>query len=91
MIIRCYQQMSLAVQDDLGISRGEAVTAREYEERLQAEGVPADSVRQLTRLFETARYGCQPTSDAEEQSAIQCMSEIVAYSRSGGRDVQRKA
>jgi hypothetical protein len=83
VIIRCYLQMEQVVKDDLGIERKEAVTPREFERHLVARGIPDAPVVQLTRLFETARYG-QQVSDAQiEREAVDCLSAIRAACQSG--------
>jgi hypothetical protein len=81
VIIRCYRQMSLALQQEQGLARDEAMTAREFERLLTRRGVPAEPVQQLTRLFEAVRYGQAPPSPADEQQAIECLTTILEYSR----------
>ena len=81
VIIKCYRQMSLALEKEQGIEREESMTAREFENLLQAAGVPYDPVRQLTQLFEAARYGNWQPNPIDEQKAIQCLEAIVLYTR----------
>jgi hypothetical protein len=83
VIIRCYLQMEQAVKDDLGIERKEAVTPREFERHLIARGIPDAPVFQLTRLFETARYGQQVSDSQIEQDAIDCLSAIRSACQEG--------
>jgi hypothetical protein len=81
VIVRCYQQMSLALQKEQGIELEETMTAREFERLLTACGVPYAPVHQLTRLFEGARYGLRPSTPSDEQLAFDCLSAIVQHSR----------
>jgi hypothetical protein len=81
VILKCYRQMSLALEKDQGIERKDSMTAREFEHFLQAAGVPYDPVHQLTQLFEAARYGNWQPNPVDEQKAVDCLEAIVAYSR----------
>ncbi len=81
VIIRCYHQMSRALQKEQGIEREETMTAREFERLLQARGIPYRPVHELTLLFEVARYGDRPLSAKDEQTALDCLNAIV---QSGG-------
>ena len=82
VIIRCYRQMSQILQQEQGLTRTDAMTAREFEALLATRGVPDMPVHQLTRLFETARYGAYPAGPDEEQQAIACLNAIIQFSRS---------
>jgi len=73
------------LQEEYGLERGEAMTAREFERLLQGRGIPYEPVHQLTRLFEAARYGSRTPGPDEEQRAVECLSAIVQYSRKGGQ------
>ncbi len=84
VILRCYQQMSQALQDEQGLEREQAMTAREFERLLAERGVPAAPVEQLTRLFEAVRYGRQEPTAVEEQQAVESLSAILEYSRERG-------
>ncbi len=79
VIVRCYQQMSLALQKEQGIEREEGMTVREFERLLQAKGLPNAPVHQLTQLFEVARYGDRPLDAGDEQNAFDCLNAIVQY------------
>ena len=85
VIVHCYRQMTVALQEEYGLERGEAMTAREFERLLQGRGIPYEPVHQLTRLFEAARYGSRTPGPDEEQRAVECLSAIVQYSRKGGQ------
>jgi hypothetical protein len=81
VIIKCYRQMSLAVEKEQGIEREDFMTTREFENLLEAAGLPHDPIHQLTRLFEAVRYGNWQSNRMDEQKAIHCLQAIVFYSR----------
>jgi hypothetical protein len=81
VIIKCYRQMSLALAKEQGIEREESMTTGEFENLLEAAGIPRDPVHQLTRLFEAVRYGNWQPGSFDEQDAIHCLEAIIAYSR----------
>ncbi len=83
VILRCYRQMSLALQEEQGICLEETMTAREFESLLEGRGLPATPVHQLTRLFEAARYSLQQPCPGDEQKAIDCLNVIVQHSQEG--------
>ncbi len=80
-IIKCYRQMSLALAEEQGIKREDFMTTREFENLLEAAGVPHDPVHQLTQLFEAVRYGNWQPNPIDEQKALHCLETIVLYSR----------
>lgn len=80
VIVQCYRQMSLVLQQEQGLERADAMTAREFERLLEAKGLPQAPVHLLTQLFEAARYSVQPLTPADEQTAIECLSAIVQAS-----------
>ena len=82
VVVRCYIQMSRALQKEQGLARDQAMTAREFELVLEQRGFPGAPVRQLTSLFENARYGQQRPAPGEEQVALDCLRAIVEYSHS---------
>ena len=79
VIIKCYRQMSWALAEERGIERKESMTAREFEDLLEAAGVPYDPVHQLTQLFEAVRYGHWQPNPIDEEKAIHCLEAIVLY------------
>lgn len=85
VVLRCYQQMSLVLQKEQGFELEMSMTAREFERLLEARGVPSSPVRQLTRLFEFARYGVNPPTREDEAAAVDCLNAIVQYSRTRER------
>lgn len=86
VIIRCYQQMSRILQREQGLALEETMTAREFEALLEQRGFPNPPVRQLTRLFEIARYATQAPGPAEEAQALDCLNAIARYSQKRGPD-----
>jgi hypothetical protein len=78
VIVRCYAAMNTAVADRRGINRQQAVTPREFEQRLitQAE-LPEHAVRRLTRLFEQVRYGAHNAGEREKAEARDCLQAII--------------
>jgi hypothetical protein len=86
VIIKCYRQMSLAVEQERGIEREDFMTTREFENLLEAAGLPHDPIHQLTQLFEAVRYGNWQSTLMDEQKAIHCLQAIVLYSRDAKKD-----
>ena len=80
VIVRCYRQMSLALEEGRKLERKEFMTTREFEALLEEEGVPYEPVHQLTRLFEAVRYGNWQPNPTDEQKAINCLEALVLFS-----------
>lgn len=76
VVIHCYLQMARIVKEEQGIEREDSVTAREFENLLEARGIPAIPIRQLTRLFEKVRYGSKTPDAQDELAAKECLSAI---------------
>ncbi len=76
IILRCYLQMINILKLEHGIERDEALTPREFERLLEASGIPDEPIRQLTNLFERVRYGSKPTTEKDEQEAINSLAAI---------------
>jgi len=76
VILRCYGQMMDYVKEARGIDRPESVTPREFELILAGKGIPKESIRRLTRLFERARYGIHPPDRRDELDATECLTQI---------------
>jgi hypothetical protein len=81
IIVRCYVQMSEALQTEQGIAFKETMTVQDFERLLKARGFPAVPVHQLSGLFENARYGHRQPGPGDEQKAFDCLNAIVQYSR----------
>lgn len=76
-IIRCYFEMSRAVQEKQGVVREEAATPAEFAARLGALGLPRGAVHGLTGVFEQVRYGRKQADAREIEEAKQCLTEII--------------
>lgn len=83
VIIKCYRQMSLALEQERGIERKDFMTTREFENLLETAGIPHDPLHQLTQLFEAVRYGNWQPNPVDEQKAIHCLQAIMLSSRDG--------
>jgi len=81
VIVKCYRQMSLALEKEQGIERKDSMTTREFENLLEAAGVPHDPIHQLTQLFEAVRYGNWQPNPMDERKAIHCLEAIMLFSR----------
>jgi hypothetical protein len=81
VIIKCYQQMSLALEKEQGIERKDFMTTGEFENLLEAAGIPHDPIHQLTRLFDAVRYGNWKPNPLDEKMAIESLEAIMIYSR----------
>lgn len=79
VIIRCYAEMSRTLQINREIQREEAMTTSEFERELLARGFPATPVQRLTQLFEQVRYGRRQTMEADQQVAVESLSEIINH------------
>ena len=77
VIIQSYSRMSEAVRTSRGLQRPRASTPREFAERLEAAGLPAQAVARLTRLFEAARYGAAGSTQADINEAVACLNSIL--------------
>lgn len=84
VILRCYLQMQQALKDELGIEREAHFTTQEFQKQLEAKGIPPLPLTQLTSLFEKVRYGHKQTSGEDEQTAIDCLTDIAQYCRGQG-------
>jgi uncharacterized protein DUF4129 len=77
VIIQSYVQMSEAVSRQRGLERSHAATPREFAERLEQAGLPAQAVQRLTRLFEAVRYGARTSSQSDVSEAVACLNSIL--------------
>jgi hypothetical protein len=80
IVTRCYVDMSYALFVQRGVRRGAATTPREFEQRLENLGLPAEPVRRLTRLFEGVRYGSKTPGEREQNEALSCLTAILQAS-----------
>ena len=83
VVLRCYQQMSVALGQEMGIEREAAMTVREFEVALGKRGFPRQPVHQLTSLFEFARYSREPMGLEQEADAVASLEALVEFCHSG--------
>lgn len=81
VIVQCYRQMSLALEKEHGLERENSMTTREFENLLEAAGIPHEPIHQLTQLFEAVRYGNWQPNLIDKQEAIHCLEAIMLHSR----------
>jgi hypothetical protein len=77
IILRCYFDMTQAVQEKRSVIRPDYTTAREFSVKLKSVGLPEEYVLRLTRLFESARYSSHSPTRRQELEAIDCFTAIV--------------
>jgi len=77
VVIEAYVRMSDALNVQRGLRRGISTTPREFADRLQHAGLPAEAVARLTRLFESVRYGGQKSSESDVREAMACLETIM--------------
>jgi hypothetical protein len=78
VVLRCYVDMEQTLAITQGVQRRQTMTAREFEQQLIQLGLPAHPVQELTRLFETVRYGFYTPQTDDEARAINSLTAIVA-------------
>jgi len=79
VVLNCYYRMSDAVSHRKNLNRNASMTPSEFASRLEAEGLPADAVRALTRLFELVRYGGQRSNPNMVNEAVACLTSILQH------------
>jgi len=77
VVIACYAKMCQGLQKSRSVDRHHAMTPREFEEHLAHLGIASTHIQQLTRLFESVRYGAKHADKATEQEATQCLQAIL--------------
>ena len=77
-VMNCYLKMTQLMSDQRHIQREQAMTPREFENHLAQIGYSDDHIRNLTRLFESVRYGANIPTEREEREAVACLSAIAA-------------
>ncbi len=78
VIVRSYLEMLRVIQQERGLEREHSMTAREFENFLEARGLPLRPLLRLRSIFEDVRYGNRPVTSAEEQMAVESLAEIAA-------------
>jgi hypothetical protein len=81
VILRCYQQMGVALERDQQIERAAGMTTGEFERLLTSNGIPQQPVHQLTQLFDRVRYGHWQPKPGDEEKALACLDAILAFSK----------
>jgi len=79
VIMNCYFRMSDVVGEKKQISRKGSMTPAEFAIKLEQAGLPGDAVQQLTRLFESVRYGGYKTNSTMINEAVTCLTTILHY------------
>jgi hypothetical protein len=79
VILNCYFRMGDVVAEKRNLNRGISMTPQEFAARLEQAGLPGDAVKQLTRLFESVRYGGQRSSPVMVNEAVACLTSILHY------------
>lgn len=83
-VLSCYVRMNEAVSRKRGLHRADDMTPAEFAARLERAGLPAEPVRRLTRLFESARYGAHRATTRETGEAVACLTAILRYCGEAG-------
>ncbi len=78
VVVQAYVRMVQVVGHQRGLHRAGAMTPREFAERLQMAGLPSEAVQQLTRLFESVRYGAHPSDSEQSRIAVTCLNSILS-------------
>ncbi|MBK9926567.1 MAG: DUF4129 domain-containing protein [Anaerolineales bacterium] len=79
VILNCYFRMSDVVADKKSIHRMASMTPAEFAARLENSGLPGEPVQNLTRLFESVRYGSRKAGPKETNEAVACLTTILQY------------
>jgi hypothetical protein len=79
VILNCYFRMGDVVAEKRNLNRDISMTPQEFAARLERAGLPGDAVKQLTRLFESVRYGGQRSSPVMVNEAVACLTSILHY------------
>ena len=82
VVVRCYSEMVQTLRKERNIQRNGSLTPREFEDSLSSLGFPIQPVRELTRLFESVRYGRKDITRREELVAVDSLSAILDVCRS---------
>lgn len=85
VILRCYFEMANSIQKEHGIARESNLTVREFEEQLEKHGFPSPPFRNLTMLFEKARYSVETISGKDEELALECLNDIIRCCQEGSK------
>jgi len=78
VVVEAYARMNDALQVTRGLQRESSSTPREFAARLARTGLPAGSVEELTRLFESVRYGGHASDEGAGRRAAACLESILS-------------
>jgi hypothetical protein len=81
-VVMCHSEMVQALEKERNIQRTGSLTPREFEDALGDLGFPVRPVHELTRLFESVRYGRKEITRREELMAVDSLSAILEACRS---------
>jgi hypothetical protein len=79
VILNCYFRMSDVIADTKKMRRKAFITPAEFALQLEEAGLPADPVKQLTKLFETVRYGGHRSNPKDVNEAVSCLTTILNH------------
>ncbi len=85
VVLECYRRMCAVLRRERRLEREEAMTASEFALALEAAGAPGESVGELTRLFEAARYGTWAPRPEDEARVLRCLDDVLRFSRDSGQ------
>jgi hypothetical protein len=77
VVIACYAQMCHGLEQRRKMIRHHAMTPREFEKQLAQAGIASTHIQQLTRMFESVRYGAKQPDKVAEIEAKNCLSSIL--------------
>ncbi len=90
-ILRCYREMCRLLSARFHLEISDAMTAREFEERLAQIGVLEEHISRLSRLFEWARYSSGQPTPQQEREALTLLDDIAQKYRSSSDEVLHPA
>lgn len=76
-----YLRMVATVHEERNLKRSTDITPAEFALILERTGLPAESVRRLTTLFERVRYGGKRSTKADIEEAVACFGDIAKACR----------
>jgi uncharacterized protein DUF4129 len=83
VIVECYLRMSGVIHAERNIQRSREITAREFQDALEQQGLPPGPVHGLTVLFERARYGDEQMSQVDVDASQGYLRQVIQHCRAG--------
>ncbi len=77
-VIQCYASLSQALSQQRGLARPAAYTPTEFIALLEQAGLPGAPLRELTRLFEQARYSARHSDPTQAQKASDALAVVLS-------------